>query len=219
MRATPSLAAATSSGTVSAHAIALAGPTVVTGMNVPRARAASSCSGEPGRAHPDQAAAAPRGLARQRDRLGRVPGTGHRDHQVGGADPAGQLVAGHAGHLDRRAGPADGGERVAREHRAAGAARPGDHDRARPRVRAELRTGRSRRTRRSAVRTCAADEATCLQHAARVARLDELGVVEAEGGQRHPALRRIHPALPSACGTDVCLASSTSSTGMLSRTG
>src|SRR3984957_16726136 len=48
MRATPSLAAATSSGTVSAHAIARAGPTVVTGMNVPRARAASSCSGEPG---------------------------------------------------------------------------------------------------------------------------------------------------------------------------
>ena len=52
-----------------------------------------------------------------------------------------------------------------------------------------------------------------------IARLDDFGVIEAEGGERHPAFRSVHPALPSACGTGVCRASSTSSTGMLLRTG
>lgn len=47
-RATPSLEPITSSGTVSAHGMDLAGPPDSTGMNVPLARRASSWSGEPG---------------------------------------------------------------------------------------------------------------------------------------------------------------------------
>jgi hypothetical protein len=46
--ARPILEAITSSGMVSAHGMDLAGPPESTGMNVPRARCASSCSGEPG---------------------------------------------------------------------------------------------------------------------------------------------------------------------------
>ena len=138
MRATPSLAAATSSGTVSAHAIARAGPTVVTGMNVPLARAASSCSGEPGAPTPTRwqprRAASPasaivsavcpeRDTAITRSVAPIQPGSWYPDTPVTWTGvPAPQIAA--------SASPANTAP--------PGPARPGHHDRAGPDIRAEL---------------------------------------------------------------------------------
>jgi hypothetical protein len=158
----------------------------------------------PGGSDRDEAAAAPGRLARDRDGLLGAPGAGHGDEQVHRTDPAGQHVVAHSDHRDGAALPGHRGEDLRADARAAHA---GDDHRAGPTVgggsvksRPALRGGDDGRA-----DLCARGRHGA-QHLAGVGERGRLGIVE-DGLVHSPA------------GHAVGRPSSTSSTGMPSRTG
>src|SRR6201996_3936706 len=177
----------------------------------------------PGRAHADQVAAAADRLGRRAQRLFGRPGAGHRDDQVGRADPARQLVPVRGDDLGGVAGAADGGENVAgdagathpRHHDGPGPVAPGDGGQvdlgAGPHGRPDL--GRGRRH--------------LAEHAAGIGRLDQAGIVEPVRGEligqpvviQSVVLQSGQVTAGGHAPTPGRRASSTSRTGMSSRTG
>ena len=127
-----------------------------------------------------QAAAAPRRLGRDGQRLRGGTRGGHRDHRVGRPDPARQALGLRGDDLDRAARPDDRAEHLTGEARAAQAR---GHQRARPGVRGEGRQVRllARPQRGTDLRR---RRRHLPQHVPGIGRLDHVGRVEPVRGQR-----------------------------------
>ena len=104
-------------------------PADATPMNGARACWAIIASGDPSPPTPIRRQPRRTASARGGDRLLGAAGARYGDHQVSGTHPGGQLVIMHREDLGRAARPADGGQHVAYHP---GAPHAGDHDRPGP---------------------------------------------------------------------------------------